>query len=109
MGAHSTSDDPSRYRDEKITEAWKDKDPIDRLRTFLIHKAILDDDQAQELQKTLFAEIRQVLAKVEAAPASVPLGTMFDDVFAVRPPFLVEQAAQAARFEHAADQGAPHG
>src|SRR5690606_17028405 len=28
MGPHSSSDDPTRYRDEKLYEAWKKRDPI---------------------------------------------------------------------------------
>ena len=32
-GAHTSSDDPSRYRDERVTEEWKRKDPIARFRT----------------------------------------------------------------------------
>ena len=35
MGAHTTSDDPTRYRIASEVEAWKAKDPIARLRAFL--------------------------------------------------------------------------
>src|SRR5690554_8139104 len=31
IGAHTTSDDPSLYRDEKEVEEWKAKDPIERI------------------------------------------------------------------------------
>ena len=33
MGAHTTSDDPSRYRSAAEEEHWRQRDPIDRLRT----------------------------------------------------------------------------
>ena len=105
MGAHSTSDDPSRYRDESITEAWKDKDPIDRFRTFLINRGVITDDEATSLSETLFTDIRQTLAKVEAAPGDNPLDWLFDDVFEQRPVFLDEQAADAARFNHKPGHG----
>ena len=36
MGAHTTSDDPTRYRIAAEVEAWKLKDPIERLRAYLI-------------------------------------------------------------------------
>jgi pyruvate dehydrogenase E1 component alpha subunit len=105
MGAHSTSDDPSRYRDESITEAWKEKDPIERFRRFLVSRGTLTDSDADELEKTLFAEIRETLARVEAAPGQIELETMFDDVFEERPEFLDEQAADAARFNHTPGHG----
>ena len=35
MGAHTTSDDPTRYRIAAEVEAWKLKDPIDRMRAYL--------------------------------------------------------------------------
>ncbi|MBE7370535.1 thiamine pyrophosphate-dependent dehydrogenase E1 component subunit alpha [Dermacoccus barathri] len=35
MGAHTTSDDPTRYREDAHVEAWKAKDPIARLRALL--------------------------------------------------------------------------
>ena len=35
MGAHTTSDDPSRYRSAAEEEYWRQRDPIDRLRTHL--------------------------------------------------------------------------
>ena len=35
MGAHTTSDDPTRYREADEVESWKAKDPIDRVRAYL--------------------------------------------------------------------------
>ncbi|GAA4283607.1 thiamine pyrophosphate-dependent enzyme [Brevibacterium daeguense] len=35
MGAHTTADDPTKYRDAATTEAWAAKDPITRLRAHL--------------------------------------------------------------------------
>jgi pyruvate dehydrogenase E1 component alpha subunit len=98
MGAHSTSDDPSRYRDESITEAWKLKDPIVRFRKFLVGEGLLDEASVQAIDEELFAGIRQTLTEVESAPKTVPLASMFEDVFEEVPPFLASQAANAARF-----------
>ncbi len=98
MGAHSTSDDPSRYRDESVTEAWKAKDPIARLKRYCSREGLMDEASIDGLEKTLFAEIRETLNRVEAADALVPLASMFEDVFADRPWFLDEQLADAERF-----------
>lgn len=35
MGAHTTSDDPSRYRSRAEEQAWRERDPIDRMRNYL--------------------------------------------------------------------------
>ena len=49
MGAHTSSDDPTRYRIASEVEAWKAKDPISRLKAFLAKQQLADD--------TFFAEI----------------------------------------------------
>src|SRR4051812_24164617 len=38
MGAHSSSDDPTRYRDQAEVDRWKLRDPVDRLRTRLLER-----------------------------------------------------------------------
>ena len=43
MGAHTTSDDPTRYRIASEVEAWQAKDPIKRVRAFLEKQKIADD------------------------------------------------------------------
>jgi pyruvate dehydrogenase E1 component alpha subunit len=43
MGAHTTSDDPTRYRTDAETEAWRLRDPIERLRSFLYKQQLVDD------------------------------------------------------------------
>jgi len=98
MGAHSTSDDPSRYRDESITEAWKAKDPIARLEKYCVSQGLLDEAGITELRESLFKGIRETLSTVEAADSMVPLGSMFEDVFAESTWFLDEQRAEAERF-----------
>ena len=98
MGAHSTSDDPSRYRDESITEAWKERDPLTRFRLYLGHEGYLEEAAADALEATLAAEIRTTLSEVEAADAMPPLETLFDDVYAERTWLLKEQAVEAAKY-----------
>jgi len=43
MGAHTTSDDPTKYRSAEEEAEWKAKDPVDRLRTYLLAKGLIDD------------------------------------------------------------------
>ncbi len=49
MGAHTTADDPTRYRDEAEVEAWRAKDPVVRLQRFLMKSNLLTEEQNQAL------------------------------------------------------------
>jgi 2-oxoisovalerate dehydrogenase E1 component alpha subunit len=40
MGAHTTSDDPSRYRLAQELEEWKLKDPIERVKSYLTRNSL---------------------------------------------------------------------
>jgi pyruvate dehydrogenase E1 component alpha subunit len=60
MAGHSTSDDPTRYRDEADVAAWRTKDPIERMRTFLLSRGWLDDDFEESLNADLVATARCV-------------------------------------------------
>jgi pyruvate dehydrogenase E1 component alpha subunit/2-oxoisovalerate dehydrogenase E1 component alpha subunit len=81
IGAHSTADDPSRYRDEEEVKKWRAKDPLDRLRTYLRNRGVLDDVQEDNLQMKVDQEISEAIKQAEAAP---PLSwkTLLEDVYA---------------------------
>ena len=80
IGAHSTSDDPSRYRDESITEQWRQKDPIARLRRFATDAGLWDDDRELTFVTEQEALIRQVVTEQEALPPP-DVRTLFEDVY----------------------------
>jgi pyruvate dehydrogenase E1 component alpha subunit len=42
MGAHTTSDDPTRYRPDEETAQWREKDPIARLKAYLVKQSLAD-------------------------------------------------------------------
>jgi pyruvate dehydrogenase E1 component alpha subunit len=44
MGAHTTTDDPTRYRLQAELEAWKLKDPIERVKAYLVRSQMADMD-----------------------------------------------------------------
>lgn len=77
---HSSSDDPSVYRDPKEPEVWEKKDPMSRLRGYLRHRDLWSDAHEKELAERYNQEITDALAAADhkAAP---PLDTMFDDVY----------------------------
>lgn len=62
MGAHTTADDPSKYRSAAETEAWAAKDPILRLRRYLENQGVTADEFA-----AIDAEADQMAARIRAA------------------------------------------
>jgi len=93
MGPHSSSDDPTRYRDEKLYEAWKKRDPILRMRQYLTKKKFWSDTQEVALEKELKALLADAVEKAEAKPAPA-LETLFEGVFKEMTPQLVRQQEQ---------------
>ena len=78
MGNHNTSDNASLYRDEdEQKEEWAERDPIDRLSTYLGHENLLDDDRREEIREEVDAEIDDALDAARSIPDSDPM-TMFD-------------------------------
>jgi pyruvate dehydrogenase E1 component alpha subunit len=81
MGAHTTSDDPSRYRTSEEEQHWRQRDPIDRLRLHLEALGELPEvfqaelaDEADALGERLRTEVRAM-----GRPAA---DRMFDHVYA---------------------------
>jgi pyruvate dehydrogenase E1 component alpha subunit/2-oxoisovalerate dehydrogenase E1 component alpha subunit len=104
IGAHSTSDDPTRYRSDAEVEEWKRRDPLDRLRKYLVHQGLLDDAADARLEEELTAEIQAAVTEVEALPPPAR-ETIFDDVYAAPPWNLVEQRAELEKLPPAPSHG----
>ena len=81
MGAHTTSDDPSRYRDLAEEEYWRQRDPLDRLEALLRAEGGWDQDWAAGLDADADAYGEQMRAGVRAL-AVPPTESMFDHVYA---------------------------
>ena len=93
VSAHSTSDDPSRYRDESVTDVWKARrDPIRRLETYMMSRGWLAAGEREQLAATLEAAVRASIARAEAAGPPA-LATLVDDVFEEPTWLLREQLA----------------
>lgn len=90
MGAHSSSDDPSRYRTQEEVDLWAARDPVDRYRRYLRDGAILDDAIEGRIEHEITDEITAAIARVE--PVGAPeRDSLFDDVYAELPWHLREQ------------------
>jgi pyruvate dehydrogenase E1 component alpha subunit len=96
IGAHSTSDDPTRYRAEAEVVAWRKKDPLDRLRRHLVAMGITDDARDAQLDDEIAREVNDAVREVEALPPPAR-GTLFEDVYAETPWNLREQRDALAK------------
>ena len=94
VSAHSSSDDPSRYRDESVTQVWRDRrDPLHRMELFLERRGWLAAGERAAMAERLEAEVREAIARQEKVGAP-PLATIVDDVFEEPTWNLREQLAQ---------------
>ena len=84
MGAHSTSDDPSRYRSQAEVDEWARKDPLDRLRRYMAHLALASEASDSALDRELGEELTAAIEDVEREPQPPP-ESMFEDVYAEMP------------------------
>ncbi|MDQ1602790.1 MAG: 2-oxoisovalerate dehydrogenase component alpha subunit [Actinomycetota bacterium] len=97
MGAHTTSDDPTRYRLNDDLESWKLKDPIERVKAHLSRNGLAD----QAFFETLEAESDDLAARVRKGCLDMadpgPL-SIFDHVYADAHPLIDEEREQFAAY-----------
>jgi pyruvate dehydrogenase E1 component alpha subunit len=98
MGAHTTSDDPTKYRTERDDEYWRERDPIDRLEALLRAEGHWDAAWAdtvaaasEALAQRMRAETRQL-----GKPATA---TMFEHVYATPHATVADEAQWFAQYE----------
>jgi pyruvate dehydrogenase E1 component alpha subunit len=102
MGAHTTSDDPTKYRISAEVEVWKLRDPIARLKAYLTSSLKADPAFFDEVEVEADALAARVRAGCLAMPDPEPL-SMFDDIYVEEHPLIdaerAEFAAYTASFE----------
>jgi pyruvate dehydrogenase E1 component alpha subunit/2-oxoisovalerate dehydrogenase E1 component alpha subunit len=95
LGAHSTSDDPTRYRADQ-TEEWTRKDPIGRFSAWLLASGTLDQAADAALRAAIEEELREAIdAEENVGPP--PVESLIEDVFAEPTTALREQLADLQR------------
>ncbi|QDQ12647.1 pyruvate dehydrogenase (acetyl-transferring) E1 component subunit alpha [Streptomyces spectabilis] len=98
MGAHTTSDDPTRYRRDEEREAWEAKDPIKRLRAYLEAEGHADEAFFAELDaesETLGKRVREV---VRSMPDPEPM-SIFENIYADGHALVDEERAEFAAYQ----------
>jgi pyruvate dehydrogenase E1 component alpha subunit len=97
IGAHTTSDDPSKYRDPAEVAEWAAKDPLIRFERFL-RKQGIGQDFFDEV-KTAGDELATELREKTFAMTEPPLELMFDHVYSEPHPLIEEQRAWLQGYE----------
>jgi len=97
MGAHTTTDDPTRYRLATELEAWKLKDPVQRVKAYLVRTGSADaaffegiDEEAAQVGK----RVRRACLEM---PDPAPLA-MFENVYGEPTALLREEREQCAAY-----------
>lgn len=97
IGAHTTSDDPTKYRTDDELASWKARDPLVRLERYLRAQGTGDDffDAVEQAAKAYALDIRQGLLECD-----VPVrGEMFDHAYSEPHPVVDEERAWLERYE----------
>jgi pyruvate dehydrogenase E1 component alpha subunit len=98
MGAHTTSDDPSRYRHDDERIAWEAKDPILRLRRHLEAANHADEGFFGELEAESEALGKRVREVVRAMPDPDRFA-LFEHAYADGHALVDEERAQFAAYQ----------
>ena len=90
LGDHTTADDASRYRGEEELEEWEGRDPILRLRRYLVGQELWDDDQEAVLQEEATGWVDGQVKELEAMEPQAP-EDIFTSMYDALPPHVIEQ------------------
>ena len=104
MGAHTTSDDPTKYRVSADVEVWKLRDPIARLKAYLAHEGKADS----AFFDAVAVEAEALAVHVREGTLSMPDPTgesMFDHVYVEPHPLIAAEREQFVAYQASFDGG----
>jgi pyruvate dehydrogenase E1 component alpha subunit len=93
LGPHNTADDPTRYVDPVELEAWRELDPLNRVRAYLRARGLIDEGAEDRMLAELRDQVDQAVREAEAYTPAHP-GQLFEHVYA-RPPERVARQRRA--------------
>ncbi|WP_183498953.1 pyruvate dehydrogenase (acetyl-transferring) E1 component subunit alpha [Microbacterium invictum] len=97
MGPHTTSDDPTRYRNAEQVAAWRERDPITRLEAHLRAQDAFDDAFAAEVESDADEFTAGMRAAALGAVTRPPIEVL-DDVYAEPHSGIAEQRERFASY-----------
>ena len=104
MGAHTTSDDPTKYRGSDEEQRWAQRDPIARMRGFLLGRGA-----GEAFFAGVDAEAADAAEDLRARTVKLPApgrGAIFDHVYSEPHPLIAEQKAWLEQYEASFEGGA---
>lgn len=97
-GAHTTADDPTKYRNQAESEVKREKsDPILRLERFMKNEGIWNDEWHEKVAQESAQSIEKAVAEMEAFPEP-NVDDLFDHVFAEKTWSIMDQKDQYFEF-----------
>lgn len=97
LGAHTTSDDPTLYRDDKEVEMWAKRDPMIRFKKYLMDKGYWSEKEDKKLDEENNEFVGETFRKVEqSGPAE--LLDIFQYTYKEMTPQLIEQYETHKKF-----------
>jgi pyruvate dehydrogenase E1 component alpha subunit len=94
LNVHNTADNPRRYRAEEDEVAAREREPLARLRRYLLSAELTDEESLTALDAELSDQIDASIARVQALPRPAPQAVM-EHVYEELPPRLHEQIVTA--------------
>jgi pyruvate dehydrogenase E1 component alpha subunit len=104
MGAHTTSDDPTKYRTSDEEKAWAGRDPIARMRTYLEGRGAPQQffDDADAEGAALADDVRVRTNEL----GTIPRSHIFDSVYSEAHALIQEEQRWLDDYEASMDGGA---
>ncbi|ASI13864.1 2-oxoacid dehydrogenase multienzyme complex, 2-oxoacid decarboxylase (E1) component subunit alpha [Candidatus Mancarchaeum acidiphilum] len=95
MGMHTTADDPTKYRPESEVDPWKPKDPITRMKKYLVSKKLWNDDMEAKMKEEhnkLLDDAMDKIKEFKPDPKSI-----FETALSFMPDSLKEEEDEAVK------------
>lgn len=105
MGAHTTSDDPTKYRTDEDVEPWIAKDPMIRFEKYLINKGLLKEDEIEPLIEQFEDEVMEAYRSIEHS-SDTEIDEIFKYHYAEMTPQLQDQLDEYLVYLKGADSNA---
>jgi len=106
--AHTTSDDPSRYRSEEEVKSWQKRDPLNRFEKYLLNKRVLQEGDKERMQKRIAEEMKNQAAEAETIIQRLSPDEIFSYLFQNMPEVLKGAREELLRSVHLEEEGVLH-
>lgn len=65
MGAHTTSDDPTKYRSDEDVKPWLNRDPIQRMERYLLKNDLIKEEEIESFKESFHQEAMRAYESIE--------------------------------------------